>query len=781
MDKINKKELSETDICDNYITPSIYSSGWKPIIQVRREVTLSPGPIIVRKNFSSRNKKKMKRADYVLYLKPGIPIGVVEAKDNNHAVSDGIQQALNYSELLDVPSVYSSNGDAFAFHNKVATSNENIEGEIKLENFPEHEDLVSRYKIYKNIDKKNEDIFFQNFNEDFTDKELRYYQLNVINKATLEIIQNKKRLLVVMATGTGKTFTIFQILWRLWKAKKIKRALFLVDRNSLADQTINNDFKPFGKVLTKIKNRKIDPSYEIHVGLYQSLTGPDEKDKAYKTVSRNFFDLVVIDECHRGSANEDSTWKEILEYFDSAIHLGMTATPKETKYASNINYFGDPIYTYSLKQGIEEGFLAPYKVIKVDLDRDIEGWIPPPGMKDDLGQTIEKKYYNQADMDKTLVLNKRTKIVAKRLMEYLRATDPYSKTIVFCEDIDHAERMRVAISNEAKDLVKKNHKYVVRITGDSKVGKEELENFTDNKEKYPVIATTSELMSTGIDAQTCKLIVLDKTINSMTLFKQIIGRGTRIQEKFKKFFFTIIDFKNATDLFKDPDFDGEPVIIYNPDEGESIIPPEEDEIIDPEDDDENEGIKKIVVSGVEVKILNERVEYYGESGNLITESYKDFSKKIILNKYRSLDHFLSTWTKSSKKIAIINELKEIGIDFDILEKEVGLDIEPFDLILHLAFAQKPLTRSQRVKNLKRKPIFEKYQDQAKLVLTSLLNLYEDKNIESLEDIKVLNLPKLKSIGSPIEIVENIFHGKENYDNTIIEIENELYNSEENVA
>ena len=555
----------------------------------------------------------------------------------------------------------------------------------------------------------------------------------------------------------------------------------MVDRNSLADQTINNDFKPFGKVLTKIKNRKIDPSYEIHVGLYQSLTGPDEKDKAYKTVSRNFFDLVVIDECHRGSANEDSTWKEILEYFDSAIHLGMTATPKETKYASNINYFGDPIYTYSLKQGIEEGFLAPYKVIKVDLDRDIEGWIPPPGMKDDLGQTIEKKYYNQADMDKTLVLNKRTKIVAKRLMEYLRATDPYSKTIVFCEDIDHAERMRVAISNEAKDFVKKNHKYVVRITGDSKVGKEELENFTDNKEKYPVIATTSELMSTGIDAQTCKLIVLDKTINSMTLFKQIIGRGTRIQEKFKKFFFTIIDFKNATDLFKDPDFDGEPVIIYNPDEGESIIPPEEDEIIDPEDDDENEGIKKIVVSGVEVKILNERVEYYGESGNLITESYKDFSKKIILNKYRSLDHFLSTWTKSSKKIAIINELKEIGIDFDILEKEVGLDIEPFDLILHLAFAQKPLTRSQRVKNLKRKPIFEKYQDQAKLVLTSLLNLYEDKNIESLEDIKVLNLPKLKSIGSPIEIVENIFHGKENYDNTIIEIENELYNSEENVA
>ena len=584
-----------------------------------------------------------------------------------------------------------------------------------------------------------------------------------------------------MATGTGKTFTIFQILWRLWKAKKIKRALFLVDRNSLADQTINNDFKPFGKVLTKIKNRKIDPSYEIHVGLYQSLTGPDEKDKAYKTVSRNFFDLVVIDECHRGSANEDSTWKEILEYFDSAIHLGMTATPKETKYASNINYFGNPIYTYSLKQGIEEGFLAPYKVIKVDLDRDIEGWIPPPGMKDDLGQTIEKKYYNQADMDKTLVLNKRTKIVAKRLMEYLRATDPYSKTIVFCEDIDHAERMRVAISNEAKDLVKKNHKYVVRITGDSKVGKEELENFTDNKEKYPVIATTSELMSTGIDAQTCKLIVLDKTINSMTLFKQIIGRGTRIQEKFNKFFFTIIDFKNATDLFKDPDFDGEPVIIYNPDEGESIIPPEDDKIIDPEDDDENESIKKIVVSGVEVKILNERVEYYGESGNLITESYKDFSKKIILKKYRSLDHFISTWTKSSKKIAIINELKEIGINFDILEKEVGLDIEPFDLILHLAFGQKPLTRSQRVKNLKRKPIFEKYQDQAKLVLTSLLNLYEDKNIESLEDIKVLNLPKLKSIGSPIEIVENIFHGKENYDNTIIEIENELYNNEENVA
>ncbi|MDA7657902.1 DEAD/DEAH box helicase family protein, partial [Verrucomicrobia bacterium] len=576
MTKEEKQELTESDICDIFITPAIKDAGWDQVRQIRREFALTPGPVVVRGNMSSRNKKKSKRADYMLQWEPGVPIGIVEAKDNNHTVSQGMQQALGYTGILDVPSAFSSNGDAFASHNKVSELGADIETEFPIGSFPSPEELWKRYKKHRNIEEGEEELIVEPYHQDPSGKAPRYYQAEAINRTLEAIAKGQTRLLLVMATGTGKTYTIFQIIWRLWKAKKAKRILFLVDRTNLADQTRVNDFKPFGSVMTKIKNRKIDPSYEVHLGLYQALTGPDEEDKIFKSVSRDFFDLIVIDECHRGSASEDSAWREILDYFSSAIQIGLTATPKETKYVSNITYFGEPIYTYTLKQGIEDGFLAPYKVVRYYLDKDLEGWTPPPGMTDDLGQEIENRTYNQKDMDRILILNKRTKLVAKCVMELLNATDPFSKTIIFCEDIDHAERMRVAITNAAGQLATDNPKYVMRITGDSVEGKAELDNFKDPESKFPVIATTSELLTTGVDAKTCKLIVLDKTINSMTTFKQIIGRGTRIEEEHGKYFFTVMDFKSATELFKDPDFDGDPVVIYEPNDDDDPVPPDPD-------------------------------------------------------------------------------------------------------------------------------------------------------------------------------------------------------------
>ena len=615
MNSKEKKELSETDICDLFITPAINNAGWDPLKQIRREVTLTPGPVIVRGNVSSRNKKKKKFADYVLSWEPGVPLAVVEAKDNNHTVSHGIQQALGYAEILEVPSAFSSNGDAFASHNKVPTAGEDIEREFPLESFPQPQELWRRYKTFRGIEDNEEKLVVQPYHEDLSGKEPRYYQVDAINRTVEAVASGKTRVLLVMATGTGKTYTTFQIIWRLWKAGVVKRVLFLVDRNILVDQTLVNDFKPFGSVMTKIKNRKIDPAYEVYLGLYQAITGPDDEDKIFKSVSREFFDMVVIDECHRGSAADDSAWREILDYFSGAIQVGLAATPKETKYVSSITYFGEPVYTYSLKQGIEDGFLAPYKVVRIDIDKDIHGWTPLPGMKDDLGQEIEQREYNQKDMDRILVLNQRTKLVANRVMQYLRATDPFSKTIIFCEDIDHAERMRAAIVNAAGQLALENPKYVMRITGDSVEGKAELDNFIEPESKFPVIATTSELLTTGVDAKTCKLIVLDKTITSMTTFKQIIGRGTRIDEENNKWFFTIMDFKKATELFRDPDFDGEPVVIYEPDDGDDPVPPDPppDEGEDGEGADEGgEGVIKIRVSGVPARIIAERIEYYAD-------------------------------------------------------------------------------------------------------------------------------------------------------------------------
>lgn len=777
MDAKEKKELSESDIKAKFITPAIVKAGWDEIAHIRREVTLTPGPVVVRGSLSSRNKKKKKFADYVLQKEKGVPIAVIEAKDNNCTISHGLQQALGYASILDVPCAFSSNGDGFASHNKAAAVGEDTEIEFAMDEFPSPDLLWQRYKQFRGITDANEVLVTEPYFDSGGGKEPRYYQAEAINRVVEKVAQGQKRLLLVMATGTGKTYTTFQIIYRLWKAKKVKRILFLVDRNILVDQTLVNDFKPFGSVMTKIKNRKIDPAYEVYLGLYQAITGPDEEDKIFKSVKRDFFDLIVIDECHRGSANEDSAWKEILEYFEGAIQLGLTATPKETKYASNITYFGESIYTYSLKQGIQDGFLAPYKVVRINIDKDLEGWTPPAGMTDDLGNEIEQREFNQVDMDRKLVLNKRTKLVAERVMKLLNATDPFQKTIIFCEDIDHAERMRKAIVNASGPLAKENSKYVMRITGDSIEGKAELDNFIDPESRYPVIATTSELLTTGVDAKTCKLIVLDKSINSMTTFKQIVGRGTRIDEPHNKYFFTILDFKKATELFKDPEFDGEPVVIYEPDGDDDPVPPDP-EPGDDEDggDDEDDGqtVKKFHVSGVEVRILSERVEYIGEDGQMVTESYRDYSRKNIRKEFASLDDFLQKWSSTKKKAAIIEELAEYGIELPKLAQEVGKDYGDFDLICHIAFDQPPLTRSERANNVKKRNYFAQYGEQVRAVLEALLDKYADEGVTSIENNNVLKLDPFRKLGTPVEIINSVFGGKAKYEQAVMALEDELF-------
>lgn len=776
MDQADKKKCSEIDICDLFITPAIKRVGWDQMQQIRREVTLTPGPVIVRGNLSSRNKKKCKFADYVLSLKPGLPLAIIEAKDNNHSIGSGLQQALGYAEILDVPSAYSSNGDGFAEHNRSALDEEPTERELGMDAFPGPRTLWERYREFHGIEDDEIALVEQPYHIDATGKEPRYYQTDAINRTIEAVAKGQKRVLLVMATGTGKTYTTFQIIWRLWKAGAAKRILFLADRNILIDQTLVNDFKPFGAAMTKIKNREIDPAYEIHLGLYQAITGTDESDKIFKTVSRDFFDLIIIDECHRGSAAEDSAWREILDYFSGAVQIGMTATPKETEYVSNITYFGDPVYTYTLKQGIEDGFLAPYKVIRIDIDRDVLGWTPPPGMVDDVGREIEHREYNRADMDRILVLNQRTKLVAERVIKFLNATDPMAKTIVFCEDIDHAERMRSALVNAAGKIARDNPKYVMRITGDNPEGKAQLDNFIDPEQRFPVIATTSQLLTTGVDAKTCKLIVLDRTINSMTMFKQIIGRGTRIDEDNNKFFFTIMDFKRATELFRDPDFDGEPVVIYEPGDHDDPVPPDP-----PTDDDDGDvvddyptGAEKLMISGVAARVLNERIEYVGSDGKLVTESYRDFARKQIASEYRSLDEFIWHWNASERKQAIIDELEHRGVILANLAEEVGKDIGDFDLLVHVAFGAPPLTRRERAEKVKKRGYFGKYGETARAVLEALLDKYADEGVEAIEDAKVLRLKPFSTIGTPMEIIKGGFGGKDAYEAALRDLEDQIY-------
>jgi type I restriction enzyme R subunit len=592
--------------------------------------------------------------------------------------------------------------------------------------------------------------------------------------------------IALVSTGTGKTYTAFQIIYRLWKSGAKKRVLFLADRNILVDQTMANDFKHFGDKMTKISRSNIDKAHEIYLALYQSMTGNEEWMDVYKKFSPDFFDLVIVDECHRGSAKEDSAWREVLEYFKSATQIGLTATPKETKDVSTSTYFGEPIYTYSLKQGIDDGFLAPYKVIRVNIDKDVDGYRPEKGKLDKYGNLIEDRLYNVTDFDRSLVLEKRNKVVAERITEFLEKTDRFSKTIVFCVDIEHAERMRQALINENPDLVKENYKYIMRITGDNEEGKAQLDNFIDPASKYPTIVTTSELMTTGVDAQTCKLIVLDNNINSMTKFKQIIGRGTRIKEEYGKCYFTIMDFRGATRLFADPDFDGEPEVIYEPKAGEDIIPPEGAESENNKGDFINDGPVgystdeegtsnsiKFVVDDVEVKIINERVEYYDKDGKLVTEALIDYTKKNIRKQYADLNTFINRWNKEDKKSAILEELKERGVILEALRNEVNKDMDDFDLICHLAFDQKPLTRQERANKVKKRDYFGKYSEVAREVIDALLEKYMNEGITELENIEILKLDPFKKIGSPVKIMK-AFGGKKGYINTVRELSRQLY-------
>lgn len=782
--------MSERDICTKFITPALVQSGWDLQRQIREEVTFTDGRIIVRRKVVTRGEKK--RADYILYYKANIPIAIIEAKDNKHSIGAGMQQAITYGDILDIPFVYSSNGDGFLEHDRTATSGV-VEQDLEISKFPSPEELWQRYKVAKGIDNQLEETIVEDYYFTPESKSPRYYQRIAINRTVEAIAKGQDRILLVMATGTGKTYTAFQIIYRLWKSKLKKRILFLADRNILVDQTMTNDFAPFGDKMTKIKNRKIDKAHEIYLALYQGISGAEDFQNAYKEFSRDFFDLIIIDECHRGSAKEDSAWREILDYFSAAAHVGLTATPKETKTVSNLSYFGEPLYTYSLKQGIEDGFLAPYKVIRVLLDKDVEGFRPTKGQRDKFGYEIVDREYNMKDYDKNLVLEKRTQAVAKMVSDYLKANNTrMAKTIFFCVDIDHAERMRQALVNENADLVAKNYKYVMRITGDNEEGKVELDNFIDPNESYPVLVTTSKLMTTGVDAKTCRYIVLDSNINSMIEFKQIIGRGTRIREDFGKLYFTIIDFRNVTKLFADPDFDGDPVVIIDQPEGGSIPPEDTDSGDEPTGEDGYGGgtvgdppigggeviyepPSKYYVQNVEVKVLNHRVYYYDKDGKLITESLIDYTKKNVMNEYKSLDDFLQKWNAADKKEAVIHELEAQGILLDELKDEVGQDLDPFDLICHVAFDQPPLTRRERAENVKKRNYFAKYSDQARIVLEALLDKYADTGIENLESIEVLKIPEFQTFGSPIEIVKR-FGGKQGYMTAIKELGQVIYSA-----
>jgi len=813
---MDKRALSERDICTKFITPALRKAGWDEMLQIREEVGFTKGRIIVRGKLVSRGKAK--RADYILYFKPNIPLALIEAKDNSHSVGDGMQQGLEYATTLDIPFVFSSNGDGFVFHDRTGASGA-TETTLALDAFPSSADLWALYRAWKSLTPEAEKIVLQDYFDDGSGKAPRYYQVNAVNAAIEAIAKGRDRILLVMATGTGKTYTAFQIIWRLWKAGRKKRILFLADRNVLIDQTMVNDFRPFGAAMAKLstnaktieredgstidlttavdKKRRIDTAYEVYLGLYQAITGPEERQKLFREFSPGFFDLIVIDECHRGSAAEDSAWREILEYFSAATQIGLTATPKETQYVSNIAYFGDPVFSYSLKQGIRDGFLAPYKVIKVHIDRDVEGYRPETGQLDREGEAVEDRIYNTRDFDRTLVLDDRTKLVARKVTEFLKESgDRFQKTIVFCVDQEHAARMRQALINENADLVAENHRYVMRITGNDPEGQAQLGNFIDPEAKYPVLVTTSRLLSTGVDAQTCRLIVLDRDVGSMTEFKQIVGRGTRVHEDTKKYYFTLIDFRGATSHFADPEFDGEPIQIYEPGEHDPVSPPDDvppsgdnDEPVPPtpgEDEIFVDGAppdialspgaqnrKKVYVDGVGAIIIAERVEYLDENGKLVTESLRDFTKNALKNRFASLDDFLKRWKAAERKQVIIEELAAEGLPLDPIAEELGKDLDPFDLICHVAFDKKPLTRRERAENVKKRDVFTRYGPQARAVLDALLAKYADEGVLNLDDANVLKIAPFSAMGSVVQLIK-AFGTRGDYERAVHELQSALY-------
>ncbi|EKY2564150.1 DEAD/DEAH box helicase family protein [Escherichia coli O157] len=803
MAELNLSNLTEADIITKCVMPAILNAGWDNTTQIRQEVKLRDGKVIVRGKVAAR--RTVKSADIVLYHKPGIPLAVIEAKANKHEIGKGMQQGIEYARLLDVPFVFATNGDGFIFRDATAAEGECLEKQITLDDFPSPAELWQKFCLWKGYTQAQLPVITQDYYDDGSGKSPRYYQLQAINK-TIEAVSNgQNRVLLVMATGTGKTYTAFQIIWRLWKSKNKKRILFLADRNILVDQTKNNDFQPFGTAMTKVSGRTIDPAYEIHLALYQAITGPEEDQKAFKQVAPDFFDLIVIDECHRGSASEDSAWREILDYFSSATQIGLTATPKETHEVSSTDYFGDPVYVYSLKEGIEDGFLAPYKVVRVDIDVDLQGWRPTKGQTDLNGEVIDDRIYNQKDFDRTMVIDERTELVARTITNYLKRTNPMDKTIVFCNDIDHAERMRRALVNLNPEQVKKNDKYVMKITGDDEIGKAQLDNFINPKKPYPVIATTSELMTTGVDAKTCKLVVLDQNIQSMTKFKQIIGRGTRIDERYGKLWFTILDFKKATELFADERFDGIPEKVMDT-TPEDIADPESDfeeklEEISEHDDEQVTGvdeppappyqvkdtddvgplpeedekkIRKFHVNGVAVGVIAQRVQYYDADGKLVTESFKDYTRKTLLKEYASLDDFTRKWQDADRKEAIIHELEQQGIIWEVLAEEVGKDLDPFDMLCHVVYGQPPLTRKERAENVRKRNYFTKYSEAAQAVLDNLLDKYADAGVQEIESIQVLKLKPFDSMGTLPEIIKTGFGDRNGYNQALSELENEIY-------
>ncbi len=823
--RMDKTKLSESDIGDKFIRPALVQVGWDSMEQIFAQYPLRAGRVVVRGNKAYRDESTVLRADYALFYKPNIPLAIVEAKKSRLSMSAGMQQAIAYAQLLDVPFSFSSNGDGLVFRDATLATGV-LEQNLTLEEFPSPQELWRRYCAWKGWSDEESRIAGFDY---APHKTPRYYQLNAVNRAVEAIAAGQNRVLLVMATGTGKTYTAFQIIWRLWKSGAKKRILFLADRNILIDQTMVNDFRPFKGAMAKLSpngkgverinaqgqteveqiplavnktTKKVDTAFEIYLSLYQAVTGTEEERNIYKQFSPDFFDLIVVDECHRGSAAEDSAWRDILTYFGSATQIGLTATPKETKDVSNTDYFGEPVYTYSLKQGIEDGYLAPYKVIRVDLDKDTFGWRPTAGMTDKHGHAIEDRIYTGADMNRKLVLEQRDVAVAAKITEYLKATDRYAKTIVFCEDIDHAARMRQALSNANADLCATQPKYVVQITGDNTEGKLELDNFIDPEKTYPVIATTSKLMSTGVDAQTCKLIVLDQGIKSMTLFKQIIGRGTRLREDLGKTWFTILDFKRATELFADKDFDGEPVQIYEPGIGEPVAPPEPavpggmpgdagppggaSDPLDPLNtlgpfaggSGAADGPKKYILgNNVTVSVARERVQYLNAEGQLITESLRDYTRINLLKKYDSLDEFLQAWQQADRKAALLQELEGQGVLLEALADEVAhmgmVDLDPFDLLLHVAYDQPPLTRRERARRVHKRNVFTHYGPVARKVLEALLDKYADEGIATIESNEVFKLQPFTDLGSPVELVRS-FGGRPQYLNALQTLERELY-------
>lgn len=765
--------MTEEEVKLNYITPAIENAGWTKK-QIRMEYSINAGKIVVRGNVAKRLPKK--KADYVLFYKESMPLAIVEAKDNNHNIGDGMFQAQEYADKLDVRFVFTSNGDGFLSYDMKTGEQKRI----SLDEFPsprtlfdkQYKDEVEKYDNYKKI--LETPYYFGE--ESFTP---RYYQRIAINRTVEAIAKGKDRVLLVMATGTGKTYMAFQIIWRLWKSGLKKKILYLADRNILIDQTIIGDFKPFKNYMTKIYHKNMDTAHEIYLSLYQQLAENDTDDSLTilkENFNPDFFDLIIVDECHRGSAREDSNWRKILDYFSSASKIGMTATPKETKEVSNIDYFGEPIYTYSLKDGIEDGYLAPYKVIRYAIDTDVYGYRPNKGKTDKDGDLVEDREYGVKDFDKNIVIDERTQLVAEKITEYLKNTDRLAKTIVFCVDIDHAERMRQALVNLNSDLCADNHKYIMRITGDNDEGKKQLDYFIDNDSVYPTIVTTSKLMTTGVNCQTCKNIVLDNIFgeNGMTEFKQIIGRGTRIKEDYDKMYFTILDFRNATRLFADPAFNGPEIQSedYDPEnyKGKKKVVVDNP---DPKEVEPKEGKKKVYIDDVEVMLLSERVQYYDKDGKLATESLVDFTRRNILQDFASLDDFLTLWTSDEKRSAIIEELENKGIFIEELRKMYPADVDDFDLICDIAYGIKPLTKSERAKRTKVDEVLAAYSDKCKKILQILLDKYSNDEIDELADSKILKLPEFNEYGNPMKIA-SLFGGLNGYLNAVHQVQNALY-------